>query len=161
MEDIRRLLPSIPNVQHLSLGKRVGNMGRRTSDKTIGETSNTIEWIDLLSTLPDLSTLHGVKFFYEVPTATEFRSSDLSVATKSPFVVPQLTQMSTMERSRMRKNDEVAGVLAWKCSKLRWVDHWEEGSGKIIHLVRDHCGSVGDAGKDKVRWEVKRLKSKH
>jgi hypothetical protein len=40
----------------------------------------------------------------------------------------------------MRKNDEVAGVLAWKCRKLQWVDHWEAGSGKMIHLVRDHCG---------------------
>ena len=158
MEDIRKLVPCIPKVQHLALGKRIGTMGRRVPGGSSGPSANIIEWIDLLSTLPDLSTLHGVKFFYDVPTESP-RSNDHSVGSSKSqsFVVSQPMQMSMMERSRMRKNDEVAGVLAWKCSKLRWVDHWEDGSGKMIHLVRDHCG---EEGKDKVRWEVKRLKGK-
>jgi len=135
-------------------------MGRRVSGGSSGPSANITEWIDLLSTLPDLSILHGIKFFYEVliSPAESPRSHDLvgSMNTpKSQFVVSQPMQMSMMERSRMRKNDEVAGVLAWKCRKLQWVDHWEAGSGKMIHLVRDHCG---EEGKDKVRWEVKRLK---
>ena len=165
MEDIRKLVPSIPNVQHLALGKRIGTIGRRVPGGSSGPSANIIEWIDLLSTLPDLSTLHGVKFFYDVPTESPPRSNDHSVGSSfsnSSFeislirYVSQPMQMSMMERSRMRKNDEVAGVLAWKCGKLRWVDHWEDGSGKMIHLVRDnHCG---EEGKDKVRWEVKRLK---
>jgi hypothetical protein len=32
-----------------------------------------------------------------------------------------------MEHSRMRKNDGIAGVLAWKSPKFRRVDYWEEG----------------------------------
>ena len=165
MEDIRKLVPSIPGVQCLSLGKRIGAMTQRTSEKNAGlssgPSSNIIEWIDLLSTLPNLSTLHGVKFFYEVPTTPAEPYSNGSSVAKSQFVVSHPTQMSMMERSRMRKNDEIAGVLAWKCSQLRWVDHWEEGSGKVIHLVRDHGESAGGDDKDtKVRWEIKRLKGR-
>jgi len=167
MEDIRKLVQSIPNVQYLALGKRFCAASRRVpGGASSGPSTNISEWIDLLSTLPDLSTLHGVKFFYEVP-AESARSSDHPASTnssstttnipKSQFVVSQPTQMSMMERSRMRKNDEVAGVLAWKCGKLRWVDHWDDGSGKVIHLVRDHCS---EEGKDKVRWEVRRVKFK-
>jgi hypothetical protein len=150
MEDIRKLVPSLPHVQYLSLGNKIGaaattgGSGRKGS----GPSSNITEWIDLLSTLPDLSTLHGVKFFYEVPSEPPRSSGDHHHSVPMP--------MSTMERSRMRKNDEVAGLLAWKCKQLRWVDHWEYGSGKMIHLVRDHHGG----GEDKVRWEVRRLRSK-
>jgi len=68
----------------------------------------------------------------------------------------------------MRKNDEIAGVLAWKCKKLRRLDHWDESGGKIIVLVRDHehGEEVGSIDKErltstatKVRWEVRRLKT--
>jgi hypothetical protein len=169
MEDIRKLVLSIPNVQYLSLGKRIGAMGRRVMEKNTGHggcsgpSANTTEWIDLLSTLPNLSTFHGVKFFYEIPTTPDHSfnhvvANNPTNASKSQFFNSQARQMSMMERSRMRKNDEVAGVLAWKCSKLRWVDHWEDGSGKLIHLLGDQCGSPSEDGKDKVRWEVKRLK---
>lgn len=165
MEDIRKLVPSIPNVQCLSLGKKIGAMTQRISDKSAGGSSgpsaNITEWIDLLSILPNLSTLQGVKFFYEVPTVPAEPHSNGSNISKSQFVVSHPAQMSMMERSRMRKNDEIAGVLAWKCGKLRWVDHWEEGSGKVIHLVRDHAESPGGDDKDtKVRWEIKRLKGR-
>jgi hypothetical protein len=73
--------------------------------------------------------------------------------------------LSMMERSRMRKNDEIAGVLAWKCKKLRRLDHWDESGGKVIVLLRDHehGEEVGLSGKErlttKVRWEVRRLKT--
>ena len=72
----------------------------------------------------------------------------------------------------MRKNDEIAGVLAWKCKKLRRLDHWDESGGKIIVLLRDHehGGTHGEevvlndkerlsSTATKVRWEVRRLKT--
>ncbi|KAJ7277458.1 hypothetical protein C8J57DRAFT_1309327, partial [Mycena rebaudengoi] len=57
---------------------------------------------------------------------------------------------------RVRKNDEVAGVLAWKCVKLKRVDHWEEGGGKVVVLVRD---GERERGAEKVRWEIRRVKA--
>ena len=49
-----------------------------------------------------------------------------------------------IERSRMCKNDEIAGVLAWKCKKLKRLDHWDESGGKVIVLFCDHeHGHVG------------------
>ena len=75
-----------------------------------------------------------------------------------------MMSLSKMERSRMRKNDEIAGVLAWKCKKLRRLDHWDESGGKIIVLLRDHehGEEVGLNDKErltatKVRWEVRRF----
>jgi hypothetical protein len=67
----------------------------------------------------------------------------------------------------MCKNDEIAGVLAWKCKKLRRLDHWDESGGKIIVLLRDHEHAGGIHGEEvglnstatKVRWEVRRLKT--
>lgn len=50
----------------------------------------------------------------------------------------------------MKKNDEVASVLTWKCPKLRRVDHWDESSGKVIVLLKEG---------DKIRWEVRRVKA--
>jgi hypothetical protein len=42
------------------------------------------------------------------------------VSLPGPAKTPaQAHTLSMMERSRMRKNDEIAGVLAWKCPKLR------------------------------------------
>ena len=181
MEEIRKLIPSIPNVQHLDLGKRLGATARRSGHTEKGgassnpgpPASNIIEWIDLLSTLPELSTLRGVKFFYEVssaPTDTWVSTCDSATSVLTTACATNsirqshTTQMSMMERSRMRKNDEIAGVLAWKCGKLKWVDHWDEGSGKVIQLLRDNDVLQTDdagipSGKDKVRWEVRRVKS--
>jgi hypothetical protein len=73
-----------------------------------------------------------VRFFYEVST------TDPSVP------------LGVSDRSRVRKNDEIASVLAWKCPKLRRLDHWEEGSGKVVVLLRDG---------EKDRYEVRRVKS--
>ena len=179
MEEIRKLIPSIPNVQYLDLGKKLGAMARRNGHTERGgpssnpglPASNITEWIDLLSTLPQLSTLHGVKFFYEVSSAPadtwvstcDASTSTLAMACANSTRQSHTAQMSMMERSRMRKNDEIAGVLAWKCGKLRWVDHWDEGSSKIIQLLRDNDVLQTDdggtpSGKDKVRWEVRRVK---
>ena len=51
-----------------------------------------------------------------------------------------------MKHSRIRKNDEVAGALAWKCPKLRRVDYWEEGVEKVVVLLRErkHGHGYGD-----------------
>jgi len=187
MEDIRKLTPCIPNVQHLDIGRRLGAAAQRSASmnaaafggpttsggSSSGPAANIIEWTELLATLPELTTLHGVKFFYEVTSApigssSSSSSSSLSLSTTADSPQPQTLQnqssMSMMERSRMRKNDEIASVLAWKCKKLRRVDHWEESGAKVVVLVRDHRdhghGDDGAAagGKDKVRWEVRRVK---
>jgi hypothetical protein len=81
----------------------------------------------LLSLLPELATLHGIRFFYDVS------SGPLGVS----------------ERSRVKKNDETASILAWKCPKLRRLDHWDEVNGRVIILIREE---------DKVRYEVRRIK---
>jgi len=193
MEDIRKITPCIPNVQHLDIGKRLGAVAQRNANAqeragnsgstSSGPSMNIIEWTELLTTLPELTTMHGVKFFYEVASApigstsshtvlsaltsdsTPGQGSNLNTgvgqSSSSPSMHVKATppaQMSMMERSRMRKNDEIASVLAWKCKKLRRVDHWEENGNKIIVLLRDN--GLGDeaSGKDKVRWEVRRVK---
>lgn len=54
-------------------------------------------------------------------------------------------KMSLMDRSRMKRNDCTASMLAWRCPKLRKVDHWDatwDGNGgtathgKVIVLTR-------------------------
>ena len=66
----------------------------------------------------------------------------------------------------MQKNDKIASVLAWKCPKLKRVDHWEEGTGKVIVLLRDrdreHGHGHDEGGKEreaKARWEVRRFRA--
>jgi len=210
MEDIKKLTASIPNVQHLDVGRRLGGAAaiqRHVSSPEKGvaaPATNMVEWAELLATLPELTSMHGVKFFYEVFSVTSTTTSpssnannnsngqtpnsipgpniirDVSPVSQPPHTSKQShphTQMSIsmMERSRMRKNDEIAGVLAWKCKKLRRLDHWDESGGKVIVLLRDHeHGHVagGMHGEDvgngkerltsttaKVRWEVRRLKT--
>ena len=90
------------------------------------------EWIALLSSLNELTTFHGVRLFYEV-SATDPNAP-----------------MTLSERSRLRKNEEIASTLVWKCAKLRRVDHWEDGSGKVVILVRDG---------EKAKYEVRRVKA--
>jgi len=63
-----------------------------------------------------------------------------------------------MDRSRIRKNDEVAGVFAWKCPKLRRLDYWEEGAGKVIVLIKDGQERAVGGEKEGVRWEVRRAR---
>ncbi|KAF9486125.1 hypothetical protein BDN70DRAFT_870223 [Pholiota conissans] len=187
MEDVKRLAACVPRVQYLDVGRRLGGNGghgvnRNTSDKDISlkekaPVANIIEWTEFLATLPELVTLHGVKFFYEVasapssslpaPHSNTISSSPSSNpilaththATTNP-ILQSIAHLSMMERSRLRKNDETAGVLAWKCPKLRRVDHWdtaESGSGRVIVLLREHAGD--DGGREgKVRWEVRRVR---
>ncbi|KAH9848981.1 hypothetical protein C2E23DRAFT_936547 [Lenzites betulinus] len=139
MEDVRRLAECVPRLTWLDLGKKEGVSGAggsavgglsRGALQVANVSSNFTEWANVLAQFSELTTFHGVRFFYEVA------SSDGSALTLS-------------DRSRVRKNDEVAAVLAWKCPKLRRVDHWEDGSGKVIVLVRDT---------EKVRYEVRRIK---
>ncbi|KAJ7099361.1 hypothetical protein B0H15DRAFT_900596 [Mycena belliarum] len=129
MDEVRRVSESAPGLVWLDLGKKGGARGPPVS--------NAAEWAQLLAGLPELATFHGVRFFYEVSGGG---GANLTMA----------------DRSRVRKNDEVAGVLAWKCGKLRRVDHWEEGGGKVVVLVRD---GERERGGEKVRWEVRRVKA--
>lgn len=180
MDDIRKIVAAVPNIQYLDIGKKLGSFALRNTVSERGvPVANIYEWTELISTLPELSTLHGVKFFYEVSSAsisssysprsnnvaatlhargTSTSTSTSSVGAKTPrhLSVPHPGQLSVMERSRMRKNDEIASLLAWKCTKLRWVDHWDEGSGKVIYLMGDQHGLHTE---DKVRWEVRRLEA--
>ncbi|KAJ6560686.1 hypothetical protein B0H10DRAFT_2118982 [Mycena sp. CBHHK59/15] len=135
MEDIRRLAESVPGLVWLDVGTK-GVAGATSRGPPV---SNAAEWATLLAGLPELTTFHGVRFFYEVSAALS-TSANLTMA----------------DRSRVRKNDEVAGVLAWKCTKLRRVDHWEVGGGKVVVLVRD---GERERGGEKVRWEVRRVKT--
>lgn len=136
IDDLRQLVEAASQLTLLDVGKRSIQSRLSHGDKNLGPVNNSIEWAMLLSSLPNLLTFHGVRFFYEISNAV------LSVP---------LERLTTADRSRVKKNEEVASVLAWKCSKLRRVDHWEDGSGKVIVLVRDK-------EKDKVRWEVRRVK---
>jgi len=214
MEDIRKLAACVPNLQYLDVGRRLGGAAARAHEhhqhqnplangKTQGVATNMVEWAEVMSAMPELTAMHGVRFFYEVssaamgtaaaaansatscPTTDSFSLSFASSpsptpsATAPPILGLAKTQahqthtLSMMERSRMRKNDEIAGVLAWKCPKLRRVDYWEEGAGKVIVLLRErehgHGHGYGDesGGKEggnvkeregKARWEVRRVR---
>jgi hypothetical protein len=85
--------------------------------------------------LPDLVTFHGARFFYEV---TNLESS---------------TPLS--DRSKFKKNEEIASTLAWRCPKLRRLDHWEPG--KVVILLRKDSETVKHG--DTVKYEVRRVKS--
>ncbi|KAL0576539.1 hypothetical protein V5O48_005431 [Marasmius crinis-equi] len=126
MEDIKRLVDSAPKLAWLDIGKRKN----ASTGACISVNTNVVDWATLLSGLPDLTTFHGVKFFYEASVASA----------------------SAADRSRVRKNDESASVLVWKCPKLRRVDHWDDspGIGKVVVLVKD--------GRD-VKWEIRRVKA--
>ncbi|KAH8826027.1 hypothetical protein DL96DRAFT_1610650 [Flagelloscypha sp. PMI_526] len=141
MEEVRHLVGTLPLLTVLDLGKRLATTQSRPSTSAL-PTTNALEWATLLSPLTHLTAFHGVKFFYEISNAV------LSVP---------IERLTTADRSRVKKNEEVASVLAWKCPKLRRVDHWEElyqqGSGKrdkVVVLIRE---------KEGVRWEVRRVKS--
>lgn len=141
MEDIRRLAECAPRLAWLDVGKKGSSVGGHQGKEKEKTAVNAVEWATILSTLADLTTFHGVKFFYEVTAHHAHGGPNAAAA----------TNISMADRSRIRKNDEIAPLLAWKCAKLRRVDHWEEGTGKVIVLIRD-------GEKDKVRWEVRRVK---
>lgn len=94
--------------------------------------------------------------------------------------------MSASERSRARKNDAVAAVLAWRAPRLRRIDHWDapHAGGRVIVLLRDRDrdrerernrdrelevsrerealegveSGANASGSIKARWEVRRVK---
>jgi len=49
----------------------------------------------------------------------------------------------------VKKNEETASLLAWKCPKLRRLEHWEDGGSKVIVLLRED---------GKVKYQVRRIK---
>ncbi|GJE99225.1 hypothetical protein PsYK624_154750 [Phanerochaete sordida] len=127
VEDVRRLVTCVPKLVWLDVGKRTNGAPVATSSAS----ANLAEWLTVLSPLAELTTLHGVRLLYEV-SATDTTSA-----------------VSLSERSRLRKNGEIASTLVWKSAKLRRVDHWEEGAGKVVVLVRDG---------EKARYEVRTVK---
>ncbi|KAK7060342.1 hypothetical protein VNI00_001107 [Paramarasmius palmivorus] len=102
IDDLKRLVESAPRVVWLDIGKRI------TSNAQAASLNNVNEWAMLLSSLPELATFHGIKFFYESHGGT-----------------------SAGDKSRVRKNDESASVLVWRCPKLRRVDHWDDSA--VLH----------------------------
>jgi len=83
MEDIRKLAVYVPNLQYLDVGRRLG--GAATAAQRVHDhhhvhqnvtatakqdvATNMVEWPELMSTMPELTAIHGVRFFYEVSTA--------------------------------------------------------------------------------------------
>ncbi|TFK84030.1 hypothetical protein K466DRAFT_602354 [Polyporus arcularius HHB13444] len=145
MEDVRQLAECVPRLVWLDIGKRGGSAtnpviaaishsgsGSHAKATPNHVVSNFGEWASILAQMPELTAFHGIRFFYEV-ASTDSASLALSMS----------------DRSRARKNDEVASVLAWKCPKLRRLDHWDDGAGRVVVLVRDA---------ERVRYEVRRVK---
>ncbi|KAF9008213.1 hypothetical protein BDQ17DRAFT_1349555 [Cyathus striatus] len=147
MDDIKLLVDAFPGLTWLDIGKKLNSTSRENKHGTAGPVTNMVEWAELLSDLPELATFHGVRFFYEVSCLPGASTSGVSMT----------------DRSRMRKNDEIAGMLAWKCKRLRRVDHWEEGGGRIIVILRDKGLSDTENSKDKsgdlkARWDIRRIR---
>jgi len=153
IEDVRKLTESVPKVSWLDLGKKLGAGAGGSSRECIPPTwnsakstnnsinTNVVEWANVLSVLPDLTAFHGIKFFYEVSTLTLATLASSSASS---------SHLSASELSRVRKNENIASVLASKCPKLRRVDCWDDTAGKVVIFIRE-------AGE--VRLEVKRVKS--
>lgn len=159
LEEIRRLGDCLPNIVWLDVGRN--DSGRRpTPIPTIASKTpvgNVIEWATILSSFPHLTTFHGVKFFYEVSVSVPTHENVSSIG----ITLSSASTLSLADRSRIRKNDESASLLAWKCPRLRRVDHWDETGGKVIVLVREseRDRTVGDKeAREKARWEVRRVK---
>ncbi|KAF8520879.1 hypothetical protein BU17DRAFT_65103 [Hysterangium stoloniferum] len=119
IEDVRKLAEVASKLTWLDVGKRSCTPAKASGPASVNE------WAAVLSALPELTTFHGVHFFYEFSDAS-----------------------SHSDRSRIKKNDEVASMLAWKCPKLKRVDYWDN-SGKVVIL-----GKEGE----RLKWEVRRAK---
>lgn len=191
MDDLRKLASALPCLAYLDVGKRLGLNTRSTKDTT-GPVTNLEEWFEVIATLPDLGALHGVKLFYEISSinlpqphtnSTHQSQSALSNAAgalsssagfagdrvDATVIAKIQSQMSLMDRSRMKKNDWTASMLVWRCPKLRRVDHWDEGGSRVVVLSRTCGGTEKEIGADthlketgygKVRWEVRKANSK-
>ncbi|KAG6807132.1 hypothetical protein H0H93_001926, partial [Arthromyces matolae] len=101
IDDLRRLIECAPGLTWLDVGRKGGGRvpnGERENVRAGSATAtatNTLEWATLLSELPDLTTFHGVRFFFEVSNAASL-----------PGVTATSAHISTADRSRIRKNDE-------------------------------------------------------
>lgn len=158
MEDVKKLAECVPKVSWLDLGKKLG-VGLGGSSRDIPLTANTlkavnnsintnvVDWANALSALPDLTTFHGVKFFYEVSPLALAALASSSTHTHLPAPSGHLP---ASELSRVRKNENIASVLASKCAKLRRVDCWDDTAGKAVVFVREG---------GEVRLEVRRVKT--
>lgn len=144
IDDIRALAECAPKLIHLDIGKKTSEVmvqqARRGDSSTkVAPTniaSNVMEWGHVLEPFLELVAFHGVRFFYEV--------SSLTLATLSSI---HPTSLAPFEQSRVRKNDQAASVLAFKCPKLRRLDHWDEAAGKVIVLLRNGA---------EVKWDIRR-----
>jgi hypothetical protein len=131
MEDLRKLLECVPKLSWLDVGNR-GPYGPNLNKAT--NVYNANEWATMLSLVPEITTFYGVKLFQQVPI--------LPVNEKEPI-------LGVSDRSKVKKNEETASLLAWKCPKLRRLEHWEDGGSKVIVLLRDD---------GKVKYQVRRIK---
>jgi hypothetical protein len=159
IEDVKKLADVVPKVSWLDLGNKLGVSADGSSREAIPPTSNSVkathntintnvvEWANVLSTLPDLTTFHGVKFFYEVSPVALATLASFSTHTHSS--APS-SHLQASELSRVRKNENIASVLASKCPKLRRVDCWDDTAGKAVVFVREG---------GEVRLEVRRVKT--
>jgi hypothetical protein len=143
MDDIKKLASSLPGLTYLDLGERL-NVNTNPGG-VVDPGTNFEEWLEVLLTLAELRALHGVKFFYEISThnipnssinfatvSTASTSSPATIHVQAAGTIPASfgdslvaskiqSQMSLMDRSRMKKNDWTASMFVWRCPKLRWV----------------------------------------
>ncbi|KAE9407561.1 hypothetical protein BT96DRAFT_1014113 [Gymnopus androsaceus JB14] len=115
MEDIRRLVDAAPRLAWLDLGRkgydRLGagaGAGSASGGKNLPIQGNVNEWAVLLSAAPELTTFHGVKFFYEVSLQAQ---AAVSVAAAS-------SSFGMTDRSRIRKNDETASCVGMEVCQV-------------------------------------------
>ncbi|EKM76399.1 hypothetical protein AGABI1DRAFT_63077 [Agaricus bisporus var. burnettii JB137-S8] len=171
LDDVRMLAKCVPGLTWLDVGRRLRST--RQNQAYIPVTS-MVEWAEALSGFEELTTFHGVRFFYEISSNAlpnnNFSSTNDTSTTgpnsasyNTPSILNTDTAILMTDRSRIRKNDEIAGVLTWKCAKLRRVDHWEgtpgSNGGKIIVLFRDSDYGTGVEGSAKIRWDVRRVRT--
>lgn len=187
LDDVRMLAKCVPGLTWLDVGRRLrstspGHNLPSTSKSGVGKGQNQayipvtsmVEWAEALSGFEELTTFHGVRFFYEISSNAlpnnNFSSTNDTSTTgpnsasyHTPPILNTDTAILMTDRSRIRKNDEIAGVLTWKCAKLRRVDHWEgtpgSNGGKIIVLFRDSDYGTGVEGSAKIRWDVRRVRT--
>lgn len=159
MEDVKKLAECIPKIAWLDLGKKLGaSLGGSSREltspisnsnkiSTTAINTNVVDWANILAGLPELTTFHGIKFFYEVSPLTLSTLAASSMHTHAPS---SSSHLPASELSRVRKNETIASLLASKCTKLRRLDCWDDTGGKAVVFVRE----AGD-----VRLEVRRVKT--
>jgi len=158
IDDIKKLAERVPKISWLDIGKKLGVAAIGTPREITSLTSNSVkaanntintnvvDWANTLSVLSDLTTFHGIKFFYEV--------SSLALASLAPSSThahsASSSHLPASELSRVRKNENIATVLASKCPKLRRLDSWDDVAGKVVVFVREG---------GEVRLEVRKVKN--